>query len=1108
MKMVTSYLAIMLFFLILGSTAEASSSIELIDSVESIELNSEIEILEDQNNEWDIEKIMSGDLDNEFIKNDGDVPSYGYSSTIYWVRFQVINHSDHNNWFLELDNPTMDVVTLYDPYSSDEEIKERETGDLYPFAQREIDNRNFIFQIGELTDEVQVYYLRFETEGAMQLPLTIRNQEALIAKTQIDYVIIGLLCGLAIVMAIYNLFIYFSLRHFSYLFYVLFILVNLFTYLSFTGVAYQFFWPEAVWWNNRAIIFFMCGGNILALLFTNSFLDMKKRLSRPAHWLQLIIGLNVAILIILLFSYSVALNLIVVASITSVVFIISVAFKSIKQGFRPARYFFAAWHIFVIGVVVSILTDTGAIPLTFITKYAWQITTSVELVLLSFALADKINTMRYEKEKAEQELIESQQKILENLKKTDKLKDEFLTVTSHELKTPLNGIIGIAESMYDGASGKLDDLLKYNLSMIIVSGKRLNHLVNDILDFSKLNNNDMELKLKKVHVKEVTDVVVTICQTLVKGKDIKVINKVNQHLPPVLADENRLQQILYNLIGNGIKYTKNGEITIRAVQKDQYLKVYVQDTGIGIPKKYIETIFLPFYRGRYKSEQEDGTGIGLNVTKRLVELQNGQVLVESEVGKGSTFMFTLPLFNESVSTSEVINPEELFLNESISTSFFSSRKPHTSSEKKATILVADDDPVNQQVLINYLSLEGYQVDTTSDGDEALELIEEGRTYDLVMLDVMMPKISGYKVCQRLREKYSLSELPVLMLTAKNQVEDRITAFEVGANDYLAKPSDKRELLSRTKTLIRLKQADKEIKDRAEELKNINIKLKNLNNDLEDKVDARTKELAERNEQLIESNQELIDMEKGRVHLLSNISHELGTPITFLQGYVQTVKEGYIDAGNLKYLNIVENKVKLLDRLINDLFDLVKFESGKMRLNIENIELEPWLLDVYNRFELEVNQSNINLIKTNVNYLHRVDTTILLIDIERMDQVFSNLISNAIKHTSSGGVITISAEVSKNKRNNKTFEFDGMVVIEVKDNGIGIDQSTLPHIFERFYKGSNYSGDSGTGLGLAITKEIIEYHKGEIWVESSAETGTSFFVSLPVVFKDSVKNEGV
>ncbi|SES01360.1 ATP-binding protein [Salipaludibacillus aurantiacus] len=1078
----------------------SAESVVLNDSRGEIDLAPYIEVLEDKNNEWTINDVAEGEISEKFELNQGGAPSFGYTSSVYWVRFQLHNQYSGGEWYLKLDNPTMDYTSLY--LSENGEFEAWEMGDLYPFGQREVTNRNFIFPLNLSEENDYVIYMRFQSEGAMQLPLTMMDRDSFLSITQQDYIILGLLAGLAFVMALYNLFVYFSLQHKSYLFYVFFIIVNLLTFLSFSGLAYQFIWPEAVWWNNRSIVFFMAVSNILAILFTNSFLEPEKLVPRSVKWSIALLLMNFSVLIVLVFSYPLALDFVVLATGISVGFILTVSLITLKNGFRPARFFSLAWYIFIAGVVVSILTDVGVLPFTFMTKYAWQITTSLELILLSFALADKITIMRKEKDQAKREAIESQQEMLEHLKRTDKLKDEFLAVTSHELRTPLNGIIGIAESMKDGAAGEINDSARKNLMMIITSGKRLAHLINDIIDFSKLKNNDMDLHIKEVDVKETGDMVVNMCQSLVKSKPVIIENHLEKGLPAIAADENRFQQVLYNLIGNAIKYTAEGKVSIYAYEKNGFMKIEVADTGPGIDEEELESIFFPFERGGANSDEHDeGMGIGLNISKRLVELQGGRMNVRSGKGRGSVFTFSIPLYRGQEKRNVAAGTVHPLSVEKEAFTFFS--QPETSGSKKTgkKILVADDEPVNLQILINYLSLEGYEVKTASSGEQALRLLEDEKDFDLVILDIMMPKISGYKVCQDIRKTYSLTELPVLMLTAKNQIEDRLAAFEAGANDYLVKPCDKRELLARTETFLHLSRAVKEIKDRAEELNNMNLKLKEMNDILEVKVEDRTKELALKNKEMNSKNEKLIKLEEARIQLLSNISHELGTPITFLQSYVQTVKEGIIDANNPKYLEIVQNKVKLLDRLINDLFDLVKFESGKMSLNIETINLKDWLQHIHETFMLDVETHRLSfplpVIKND-----RLDTEgVLSVDGERMEQVFYNLINNAVKHSLPGGKIEISASICPYDKNKTASEFDGNVIIEVKDNGTGIEEEALPYIFERFYKGGiAENSESGTGLGLAITKEIIDYHKGEIWVTSTKNAGTSFFFSLPLILK--------
>lgn len=396
--------------------------------------------------------------------------------------------------------------------------------------------------------------------------------------------------------------------------------------------------------------------------------------------------------------------------------------------------------------------------------------------------------------------------LSERLLSLDKLKDEFLANTSHELRTPLNGIVGIAESMMEGAAGKLDKRQAYQLSLIISSGKRLASLVNDILDFAKLRNNEIMLQKKPVALQQVVEIVLALSEPLARARSLTLINRLDNTLPLVEADENRVQQILHNLVGNAIKYTESGWVEISARVKGGYLEVTVADTGIGIPEDKFDKIFMSFEQlDGSIAREHNGTGLGLSISKRLVELHGGTISVVSTVGKGSKFTFTLPLNTQKQETVLRTVREVKLLSLPVAGP---PEKPKALPHNAPRILVVDDEPVNLQVMTNYLILENYIVETASNGEEALRLINErsGKDFDLVVLDIMMPRMSGYQMCRLLREKYSLINLPVLMLTARNRTEDIIAGFQSGANDYLSKPFDKRELLARVAMLIGLKKS--------------------------------------------------------------------------------------------------------------------------------------------------------------------------------------------------------------------------------------------------------------------------------------------------------------
>lgn len=392
----------------------------------------------------------------------------------------------------------------------------------------------------------------------------------------------------------------------------------------------------------------------------------------------------------------------------------------------------------------------------------------------------------------------------------DKLKDEFLANTSHELKTPLNGIIGIAESMFDGFGGKLSQDQRQNLGMIISSGKRLSSLVDDILDFSKMKNRDLDLDLKSVDLHQISDLVLVISRPLFVTKNLQVRNNIPFDFAHVLADEARIQQILFNLIGNAIKFTEKGRIELNAAISERFAKITISDTGVGIPSDKFTDIFQSFEQVDSSTTRKfGGTGLGLAITKRLVELHGGSIWVESRLGEGSNFHFTLPLARDGeipIEQKKNLSKELWFSTDVIEISPIEEDLEVGENAFSIRVLVVDDEPINRQVLKNHLTLIGCDVVEAANGGEAIRLVRDSGPFDLMLLDIMMPGMSGYDVCSVLRESYSLYELPILFLTAKNQITDIVTALEAGGNDYLVKPFDKRELISRSKNLLTLKKA--------------------------------------------------------------------------------------------------------------------------------------------------------------------------------------------------------------------------------------------------------------------------------------------------------------
>ncbi len=483
--------------------------------------------------------------------------------------------------------------------------------------------------------------------------------------------------------------------------------------------------------------------------------------------------------------------------------------RSIIAGNRLSYMFLVACGVLFVGAYNDMLFYQQLVDTGYYLSLGFTGFIIIESVMLGIRFSQEYATIR---------------RLSDRLQAVDSLKDEFLANTSHELRTPLNGIIGITESLIDGATGPLPENTVRNLNLIVSSGRRLGMLINDILDFSKMRHDEIVLNRRPTDLRAIVDLVLLTSRSLLKSKPVQMFNRIPADIPLVFADENRLQQVLYNLVGNAIKFTHAGEIAVSArveagAPGADMVVVTVSDTGIGVPPDEHDAIFESFRQADGSTARlYGGTGLGLAITRTLVELHGGTIGVESEHGKGAAFSFSLPVAT-GVADGEIVASETQGIMARVAAvrdalvedpdALDATPQRATDAEAKGKILVVDDDAVNQKVLANHLLLHGYEVRLASDGFQALELVDGEGGFDLVLLDVMMPRLSGYEVCQRIRERHAASELPVIMLTAKNLLVDLIKGLDTGANDYLGKPFNKRELIARVRTHISLKKASQE-----------------------------------------------------------------------------------------------------------------------------------------------------------------------------------------------------------------------------------------------------------------------------------------------------------
>lgn len=541
----------------------------------------------------------------------------------------------------------------------------------------------------------------------------------------------------------------------------------------------------------------------LFLLFLGSlFPEVSKRVVRATVIITSLFSLTTILFPIRIHSYG--MPFMQIAVVPLFLYTIYATIQATRNQREGATWILAGTGFLFVTVAYEMLAVNELVPLIYLSPAGFFFFIFAQSLMLSRRLANAFTAV---------------ETMSEELSRLDKLKDEFLANTSHELRTPLNGINGLAESLIDGAAGPLNQNQVENLRLIASSGKRLSTLVNDILDFSKLKNRDLNLRKRPVDLYSVADIVITLSRHIWQSKGLEVKNRISPDMPPVFADENRLEQILHNLVGNAIKFSESGTITLEAFIDDQTVYISVTDEGIGIPYEKLDDVFKSFEQLDGSVERKyGGTGLGLAVTKSLVELHGGTIWVESLQHEGSRFSFTLPLDESS--------PAPLATSGDRLTPFALDRESHAvrpsevmpdveteDAESLLTpqdfhglrILAVDDEPVNLKVIENNLKNVGITVDTSLSGVDALVMVQD-QIYDMLLLDVMMPKLNGFEVAKQIRNRFSKEELPIIFLTARSVVRDLMTGFSVGGNDYLTKPIIKDELLTRIGFHVKLSQS--------------------------------------------------------------------------------------------------------------------------------------------------------------------------------------------------------------------------------------------------------------------------------------------------------------
>ncbi|HET7674023.1 MAG TPA: ATP-binding protein, partial [Gammaproteobacteria bacterium] len=627
----------------------------------------------------------------------------------------------------------------------------------------------------------------------------------------------------------------------------------------------------------------------------------------------------------------------------------------------------------------------------------------------------------------------------ESLAEYDRAKTEHFENISHEFRTPLTLMLG----PLDEAIGKAPAEWREPLKMARRNAQRLLRMVNLLLDFARIEAGRLEARYEPTDLSTYTADLASNFRSAIESAGLRYIVDCAPLPESVDVDRVMWEKIVFNLISNAYNHTREGEVAVRLKSADGEVVLTVSDTGVGISETDLPHIYERFFRGADVSARvQEGIGIGLPLVRELVRLHGGDIAATSKRGEGSTFTVSIPFGRAH---RRWARPAEAAVPMTEAVAYIGGIPPPPqpappvavagNRDGRPRIIVADDNADMRAYLFRLLAPH-YEVETANDGAAALDAVNRERP-DLVLSDVMMPAMNGFELLQAIKGDPVLRPIPVILLTARAGEHETVGALEAGADEYLVKPFSAAELLARIRSQL----------------------------------------------ELADSRKQLERASRAKDEFLAMLGHELRNPLSPIATALQLMRLRAPDV-LIREREIIENQVRQLGALVDDLLDVSRIARGKIELKKEQVDVAQVIAQALETAGPLLEQREQS-VQTDIG-----DGLIVEGDSRRLVQIVSNLLTNAAKYSPPRRTVHVGAA-----REGK------QVVIRVRDEGIGIGRDLLPRVFELFTQDRRAldRAEGGLGLGLAIVRSLTRLHGGSVDAYSAGRNrGAEFVVRLPLL----------